>query len=122
MQCVKPIRIKGKQGTYSFKNFSDGMYVPCGRCIACRIRKREEWTIRLLHELKYHADAVFVTLTYNDESLPINQKGYPTLRKKHLQDFFKRLRINLDRDYHHRKIKYFACGEYGDCTGRPHVS
>lgn len=38
-----------------------------------------------------------------------------TLCKKHLQDFFKRLRKNTGV-----KLQYFACGEYGKKFGRPH--
>lgn len=55
-------------------------------------------------ERDYWKDSAFVTLTYEDEFLP------PTLRPRHLQLFFKRLR----KDLGDRKIKYFACGEYGD--------
>ena len=38
------------------------------------------------------------------------------LKKRHLQLFIKRLRKNLGE----RRIKYFACGEYGGQTMRPH--
>lgn len=38
------------------------------------------------------------------------------LHYKDLQDFFKRLRYNLNG----QKFIYFACGEYGDTTKRPH--
>lgn len=69
--------------------------------------------MRLYHELAYHEDAVFLTLTYNDDNLPEND----TLLKRDLQLFFKRLRKNIPC---HRKIKYFACGEYGDEKERPH--
>lgn len=38
-----------------------------------------------------------------------------------LQNFFKRLFINLKRKYHvFNKISYFACAEYGPTTYRPH--
>ena len=39
-----------------------------------------------------------------------------SLSKRELQLFWKRLR----KDLAPRKIKYFACGEYGDTYGRPH--
>ncbi|EBW8988162.1 hypothetical protein BXL21_24545 [Salmonella enterica subsp. enterica serovar Enteritidis] len=44
----------------------------------------------------------FITLTYNDENLP--EGG--TLVRKHLTDFFKRLR----KHFTGRTIRYFACG------------
>lgn len=66
----------------------------------------------MIHELGYWDKSVFITLTYSDEYLPPNS----SLRKTDLQKFFKRLRKNLLG----RKIKYYACGEYGSRTNRPH--
>lgn len=40
---------------------------------------------------------------------------------KDVQNFFKRLRINLKRKYNYvDKIDYFSCSEYGSTTKRPH--
>lgn len=101
MQCNKPIFLR----QYDF-------FVPCGKCMACRIARSREWSIRLLHEMDYFDESVFVTLTYNDENLPVDGN----VSKDVLQRFFKRLRKRLDG----RSIKYFACGEYGEKNGRPH--
>lgn len=84
----------------------------CGHCIACRINAQREWTVRNIHELSYWDEAVFVTLTYDDEHLPWENSLY----RYELQNFLKRLRKEISP----RKIKYFACGEYGDLRGRPH--
>ena len=108
MQCTQPITLF-KVGK---KFYPSGLQVPCGKCLACRIKKRKEWQIRMLHELNYHDDAVFLTLTYSDEYLPDNN----SLVKRDLQLFIKRLRKNLGD----RKIRYFACGEYGELSQRPH--
>ena len=54
-------------------------------------------------------EACFVTLTYDDEHNPRR------LEKSDLQNFFKRLRKHLNF-----KIRYYACGEYGEKTKRPH--
>ena len=77
--------------------------------------------------------AYFITLTYNDESLPRTKEGYPTLLKKHVQDYIKRLRNahvaylkKEQRKVHDefkitgKKIRYYAVGEYGSQTRRPH--
>lgn len=85
--------------------------VPCGRCIGCRLENSKMWTIRCLNEMHFHEHNTFLTLTYAPEHLP--KSG--TLVKKHLQDFFKRYRKNTGV-----KIRYFACGEYGDNLSRPH--
>lgn len=68
--------------------------------------------MRCLHELTQYDDSIFVTLTYDDAHLPSNA----SLVKSDLQKFYKRLRKALND----RKIRYFACGEYGDTTQRPH--
>lgn len=54
----------------------------------------------------------FVTLTYAPEKLP--EGG--TLVPRHLQLWLKRLRY-LHKS---RTVRFFACGEYGDRTERPH--
>lgn len=62
-----------------------------------------------------HDDSAFITLTYEDEFVPVTDEGLLTLKKDDLTRFFKRLRMVLDYP-----IKYYACGEYGDKFGRPH--
>lgn len=111
MQCVHPVGI----AMTDRQRFPEGsLKVPCGKCVACRIQKRKEWSMRLKHELNYFDDAAFITLTYSDNNLP----EYDSLEKEELKRFFKRLRRKLDLQ--NRKIKYFACGEYGELTERPH--
>lgn len=61
-----------------------------------------------------HEFNCFVTLTYDDDNLPHGG----SLNKKHLTDFFKRLRAR--KEFLSIPIKYFACGEYGEQTQRPH--
>lgn len=57
-------------------------------------------------ELTDWESASFITLTYDDEHLPAgNGLNYVDLQK-----FLKRLRKQL----HEKKIKFYACGEYGD--------
>lgn len=106
MNCLHPVHLRGPELPYL------GLDVGCGKCLACRIQRRKEWQLRMLHELHYHDDACFITLTYNDDNLPANN----SLKKSDLQKFFKRLRKKLEP----KKIKYFASGEYGDQTDRPH--
>lgn len=111
MQCTNPVRITKNLDK---KLYPDGLLVPCGKCLSCRIAKRSEWSMRMLHELESFDCAVFVTLTYDEEHLP----EHGSLVVSDLQKFFKRLRKECDKCG--RKIRYFACGEYGDKYGRPH--
>lgn len=94
----------------------DGIPFPCGQCLACRINKRRVWTLRLMLENYYHDNASFVTLTYNDDMLPYSVDGLPVLCKQDLQLWFKRLR----KRFGHCQIRYYAAGEYGTRTHRPH--
>lgn len=43
--------------------------VGCQRCMECRRQKSNGWKIRLLEEVKSDNKAVFVTLTFSDESI-----------------------------------------------------
>jgi len=82
----------------------------CGQCIPCRIQKRNIWTSRLVLESFQHSSSGFLTLTYDDEHLP--EEG--TLVKRDVQLFLKKMRKAGF------KVRYFAVGEYGDQTQRPH--
>lgn len=114
MLCLHPINIKNpKTGKY--------MLVPCGRCPNCLKRRQNEWSIRIQMEAKYTSTPpLFVTFTYDDEHLPFGfntdtGECVPVLKKRDLQLFFKRYRKRLGYP-----IRYFACGEYGENTERPH--
>ncbi|AXH76874.1 MAG: replication initiator protein [Microviridae sp.] len=69
-----------------------------------------------MHEAQFHEFNCFITLTYNDESLPAGG----TLVKKHFQDFMKRLRYHVKEKYGISRVSYFHCGEYGERLRRPH--
>lgn len=62
-----------------------------------------------------HEQNSFITLTYKDEHLVYGGQSYGILYPRHLELFWKRLRKHL-----RKPIRYFACGEYGDTTNRPH--
>lgn len=102
--------------------------IPCGQCIGCRLDYSRQWANRGYLESLLHDQNYFVTLTYDNDHLPMHDskttkegKIYVwqddwtgTLRKRDLQLFFKRLRKRIP------KFLYMACGEYGGQNGRPH--
>lgn len=91
--------------------------VPCGKCVGCRMDYSRTWADRMLIELSDNENqAFFLTLTYNPEHLPRSNKNVPTLCKRDLQLFWKRLR----KAFSGRKIRYYIAGEYGPKTHRPH--
>lgn len=95
--------------------------MPCGRCPACLRNRQNEWVFRLNEEMKVSPFSYFFTLTYRDSDLPILlcdvplKIEIPTLSKRDIQLFLKRLRKALNF-----KIKYHIVGEYGPETLRPH--
>lgn len=91
---------------------TQGMLVGCGQCIPCRTNRARVWSHRIELEASLYEDNTFLTLTYDDKHLP--KSG--SLEPKALQDFVKRLR----RYHEPLSLRYFACGEYGDLSERPH--
>ena len=85
--------------------------VPCGNCMGCKLERARQWSVRMMHETKFHAENSFLTLTYSNEACP---QDYG-LDLRHWQLFMKRLRKSLPQ-----KLRFYACGEYGDLNGRPH--
>lgn len=102
------------------------LQLPCGQCIGCRLEYSRQWANRCMLELPYHDQAWFLTLTYDDAHVP---KSFAvdkdtgeclapvmTLRARDLQLFFKLLRRHFPNDH----IRFFAAGEYGTESLRPH--
>lgn len=96
------------------------LLLPCGRCTLCRHAKRVDLTCRLVKECSQFDDISFLTLTYDDQHLPINDQGFPTLRKRDIQLFLKRLRRHLSYHYGLDHLRFAAAGEYGKRGRRPH--
>lgn len=113
MKCLNPISIKHPVLWENVDLDYEKRYikVPCGKCMQCRIERKREWKVRLMLESTYYKENSFVTLTYNDDNI---SNSYSLVRKD-LQDFIKRYRY-----YEPKKFKYYAVGEYGEETGRPH--
>ena len=94
---------------------ANAILVPCGHCIGCRLDYSRQWAERCIHEASSHEFNYFLSLTYDEDNIPIGSKGIPTLIKDEISAFMKRLRKYLGPD-----IRYFGCGEYGDLSKRPH--
>ncbi|AXL14517.1 replication initiator protein [Microviridae sp.] len=116
MPCYAPNNGHYKNGKFIFgfpfnkKNVEEMVQIPCGQCMGCRVQRSLDWGIRCANEIQMHDTACFITLTYAPEFLPDDGN----LVKKDLQKFIKRLRKAVGT------IRYYACGEYGDKTDRPH--
>lgn len=121
MPCYYPLR--AYRTTHSGKNGGPGIRfkgphdpanvidLPCGQCIGCRLERSRKWAVRCMHEASLYEDNCFITLTYDNEHLPL----YGTLVKRDFVLFMKRLRKRFGSG-----VRFFQCGEYGDKYGRPH--
>lgn len=130
MQCLSPLFAAMRVNPLTGKNqvvFGQDVYnsaqnnpnsewsavlLPCGRCLACKMRKAREWSVRAVLEAAVHDVNCFVTLTYDDSHLPDNH----SLCLRHVQLFLKRLRKSIAP----RKVRFLCAGEYGSLNGRPH--
>ena len=98
---------------YSFAKLEDRYGVgnvlplPCGQCLNCRLAYTKDWSVRCLLEASLYKFNYFVTLTYDDWHICYASR-------KDFTDFIDRLR------YYTPGVRYFACCERGEITGRVH--
>ena len=84
--------------------------VPCGSCLGCRQAKARDWALRSCMELEECGKGVFITLTFDPAHCP------DRVSKRDVQLFLKRFR----KVFPVGAVRYLACGEYGELSGRPH--
>ena len=131
MPCYKPMvgvydpiekKIKIRPGRFTGERLDPTeVSIPCGQCIGCRLDLSRQWADRMMIELDHSKTAVFLTLTYSPENVPVgmiteNDVPIYTLDKRDTQLFLKRLRFY----FHDKDIRFYCAGEYGDKTARPH--
>lgn len=120
MACENPLTAyrPAEGGKLSFSRTApkDGrayttIQLPCQQCILCREEQARQWAVRIAQEATLHLHNSFVTFTLDEEHIPLDHSlNY----KLHMQPMWKRLRKNLG------PLRYYAVGEYGDKTQRPH--
>lgn len=94
--------------------------VPCGKCVLCSEKHRNEWSLRVALESQcYKWRPLFITLTYRPSETPVDG-----VNKRDVQLFFKRLRKNYVTEYpeyqtNASNLRYFCVSEYGK-NGLPH--
>lgn len=79
----------------------------CAQCMPCRINRRRMWAARIVLESMSHVHSCFVTLTYESDPWSLVPRDWVL--------FMKRLRKAKKS-----RVRFFAVGEYGDQTFRPH--
>jgi hypothetical protein len=116
MKCLSPLFLKPKL---------ELLKVPCGKCAACLQSRSRDWFFRLKFEFQNSPYSYFSTLTYDDSEVVLasfDDGDIPVLYKPHLFQFLKNFRSRLTRKHEDDVFffRYFAVGEYGSNTVRPH--
>lgn len=101
---------------------TENLELPCGTCIGCLSSRATQWAHRCAHEASSWSSNILLNLTYDDANLPRGGHLVP----RDLQTFIKRLRKSAQRPSNNmradgdKRLRYFACGEYGERNHRPH--
>lgn len=132
--CTNPLLIANKSLRYN-PYYSDSHFeVPCNGCAECRDSVQADWQRRLSFEInslyKSGGHGVFITLTFNDDSLPYMRfpqsdgslsNPVPCFDNDLVKDFLCKLKKRMLRLYGKHSYKYFIAEEYGKNTKRPHL-
>ena len=124
--------------------------VPCGKCVRCRKFRSYDWVKRLDIEKRSARTSYFITLTYDEDNIPCKRGVKTLWKKdlqdfmKRIRRAQEReyeiyqnygLTFPLDKrekdkwieyeelrkvNFVHDQLRYFAVGEYGSKTFRPH--
>lgn len=119
MQCLKPLSLRNPKWLDGDTTVPRWLSVPCGKCSACKMRRRKDWTFRLQQESRHSSSQLFITLTYDNMFLPLDSDGIAHVSKRDCQLFLKLLRKRVSQ-VSFNKLRYYLCSEYGPTTLRPH--
>lgn len=132
--CFNP-QIIANNSVYKNAVFSDEAFeVPCGTCLECRDSQQADWERRLSFEIyslyKRRGHGVFLTLTFDDDSLPMMSfprrdcsmsQPVPCFDNNLVKDFLLELKKSMLCRYGKKSYKYFLAEEFGKTTQRPHL-
>lgn len=72
----KNVVVEIKRPSIGFPESRLEIQVPCGRCVACLKRRQTDYSTRILREVESASSMWFITLTYDNEHLPILGNSY----------------------------------------------
>lgn len=124
--CTRPILIRNKKiSSLGVTLRNSFIKVPCGNCDECLRKRAKDLYVRSRFVIENAAlsggNTFMCCLTYGLKApfFVCDGKKYYCFNKKHVQDFIKRLRINLDRFYNRNynvdapDFKYLVTSEFG---------
>ena len=95
----------------------------CSKCVGCRFHKKLRWSNKIDLEATGWDHVHFITMTYDEEHLPLVEAGehtLPTLSNRDIDLFVRRLTTQLKRHGFTSEFSWYLVGEYGTVYGRPH--
>lgn len=98
----------------------ESVLVTCGKCPECIKRYQNDWTVRNYFQFRETQVAVFFTLTYDPDHVPVAENDCLSVCKTDVQLFMKRFREYRRKHGFSTGFKYFITSEYGPRTLRPH--
>jgi len=107
MPCDNPYYVKNPTYPYDLSGDRE-VPVPCGRCPLCLRRRVNQWIFRLQQEFKVSLNGFFVTLTYDNLTIPLTKKGWMTLHRPHVREFYQNMRDYMRRDGIAPTVKYYT--------------
>lgn len=140
MACDSPLTIKYKEPIPDENGgFIWSFPADCGKCLKCLIKRKAQWSFRMVEEQRMSFSSYFVTLTYEDKYLPWGD-GKSSVNINDHKEFISKLKESekpknlalrpgisaeeLKRANNNIKetgrLKYYGVSEYGDLKGRIH--
>lgn len=124
--CVSPLSIKRR-----FGNKVRIDVVPCGKCSECLKKQQNGYVVRCIEEARKKGNMWFLTLTYNDKSVPKREfidsdSGevvlVNSLNRADVKKWKREVRRYYKKTYNRSfpDFSFLICGEYGPRTFRPH--
>lgn len=121
--CLYPKIIKNKKYLPNKKNGGKpekpkdkrvlAVPVKCGKCIECRKAISREWQIRLQQEIKSNREAIFVTLTFNEESLCELKTEFKETKENQIATIATRRFLERWRKRYGNSVKHWLITELG---------
>lgn len=120
--CLSPLTVFVRSSRSMSKAAS--YIVPCGKCVQCVSKVQNDWRFRLIQQTYAYPKAIFGTLTYSDDHVPVRvvpETGEcaNTVFKPHVQKWLHRSCEWLKR-HGFEDTSYWLTSEYGTSTFRPH--
>lgn len=92
--CKHPISLRNPSIAWNILQDTINILVPCGKCLDCETQRRMDWQIRVWYEhqrvTKIGGFTLFVTMTYNDNKLPlayVDKSGRAKVTPRHRREY-----------------------------------